>query len=656
LSERILFLSGRTHRIGEVHDGAAQLDHLPQERDRGITITAAATTCSWNDHTLNLIDTPGHVDFTVEVQRSLRVLDGAVAVFDAVAGVEPQSEMVWRQANERDVARVCFVNKMDRPGADFEACVMEIRERLGANALAVHIPYVREGVFVGIIDVVERCLLTWADRDNIASVTTSPVPESLLASVNEARATLVENVAADDDALFGAWSLEPDVGNSELHGALRRLTIAGRASVVLCGSALANVGVQQLLNAVVAYLPSPLDVQVVHGVSGAEVVSCPPDANMPLVALAFKVTHRKHGKSTWIRVYSGTLCEGARVLNVSTGAVERVTRLVRLHADGGENVSRATPGDVVAVVGLASAMTGHTICAESHPVLLETLEFPEPVIAISIEPASADDQDKLSTALHRLTDEDPTFHVRVDSETGETIIAGMGELHLEVIVDRLATDHGVHVHTGMPRVAYRETITKPVRGFAYRHVKQRGGPGQFAHLVIDLEPNGDVTPGALEFVDRSTGGAVPAAYANAAALGAKDATTSGPVKGFALVGCKLTLVDGATHPNDSSEHAFRAAGAAALREAATLACPVLLEPIMCVVASTPESHLGSVLGLLGSRRGIVVDVDDRQGEKRVTGKVPLAELFGFTGELRSVSQGRASAVMTLDGYQPVPSN
>jgi elongation factor G len=706
LSERILFVSGRTHRIGEVHDGAAQLDHLPQERDRGITITAAATTCSWNEHVLNLIDTPGHVDFTVEVQRSLRVLDGAVAVFDAVAGVEPQSEMVWRQANEHGVARLCFVNKMDRSGADFDSCVNEIRTVLGANPVVVQRPWFAERSFVGVVDLIERLVVTLADSSDINSVATNPVPETMRAEIERARAQLVEDVAAIDDALFIAWSENPNIDAQTLQNAIRRATIAGFATPVLCGSALANIGVQHLLDpggpllrwasnpaggalsdrqagsvhlldpggpllrcasnpaggalsdrqagsvhlldAVVAYLPNPgdanRDAKSVHG---------SPEADAPLVALAFKVTHRKHGKSTWIRVYSGTLHEGDRVLNSSTGKTERATRLIRLHADGGESVREATPGDIVSVIGLNSAMTGHTICDERHPVLLDSLEFPEPVIAMSIEPCSTDDQNKLSTALHRLTDEDPTFHVRVDSETGQTIIAGMGELHLEVLVDRLATDHGIRVQTGTPKVAYRETITRPVRGLVYRHSKQSGGPGQFAHLVIDLEPTRNVTPGALEFVDVTKGGVVPAAYAAATALGATDALANGPVKGFPLVGCKLTLTDGATHPKDSSEHAFRLAGAAALREAACAAEPVLLEPVMRVIATTPENHLGGVLGLVGSRRGVVVGVDDRHGNKQVNMLVPLAELFGFTGELRSVSQGRASATMTLDGYQPV---
>jgi elongation factor G len=661
LSERILFLSGRTHRIGEVHNGAAVLDHLPQERDRGITITAAATTCMWNEHTLNLIDTPGHVDFTVEVQRSLRVLDGAVAVFDAVAGVEPQSEMVWRQADEHHVARLCFINKMDRPGADFDACVEEIRTRLGANALAVQVPYFEDERFIGVIDLVDGQLLVWPDRDDIAKIIVHTIPESVVATAAKVRAELVEQAASDDEVLFTAWSTDEGVSAMDLRSALRRLVVSQRATLVFCGSALANIGIQPLVDAVVHYLPSPLDVPVVEAVKVGEPETkwaCQPSPESPMVALAFKVTHRRQGKATWVRVYSGTLETGARVLNASTGVVERVTKLTRLHADRGEDVVAAYPGDIVAVVGLASASTGQTICAQTNPVLLESLEFPEPVMAMSIEPCSNVDQDKLSVALHRLADEDPTFHVRVDAETGETIIAGMGELHLEVLVDRLDTDHGVKVQTGNPKVAYRETITQAVRGHIYRHIKQSGGPGQFAHVVVDLEPIealsvADYALGQLDFVDRTTGGAVPASFAAATSIGARNATMSGPVSGYPLVGCRLTLIDGATHPKDSSEQAFRAAGAAALREAALLASPVVLEPVMRVTVRTPESHLGSVLGVIGSRRGNVVAVDDHHHEKLVTALVPLAELFGSTGEFRSVSQGRASATMTLDRYQAI---
>jgi elongation factor G len=667
LSERILFLSGRTHRIGEVHNGATQLDHLPQERDRGITITAAATTCSWKEHTLNLIDTPGHVDFTVEVRRSLRVLDGAVAVFDGVAGVEPQSEMVWRQADDHRVARICFVNKMDRPGANFAACIEEIRSRLGANALALQIPCFENGRIVGVVDLVEMQLTFWPDRDNITNEVVTTIPDTQLHEATVAREQLIEAIALEDAALMALFTSD-GVSNDALRAAIRRCVIARSATVVLCGSALANVGMQPLLDAIVAYLPSPIDVEsvVARSVSDStNMVVCAPDVDGPLVALAFKVTHRRQGKATWIRVYSGTIETGARVLNASSGEIERVTKLTRLHADRGEDVAQALPGDIVAVVGLASATTGNTICTPMNPLVLDSLEFPEPVMAMSIEPVSNDDQDKLSVALHRLADEDPTFHVHVDSETGETIISGMGELHLEVLVDRLKTDHGVEVKTGHPKVAYRETITRAVRGHVYRHVKQSGGPGQFAHVVINLEPIDNQAPGELLFVDSTTGGAVPSAFASAAAVGATDALTNGPVARHPLVGCKLTLVDGSTHPKDSSEQAFRAAGAAALREAARLGSPVVLEPVMRVTVTTPESHLGGVLGSIGGRRGVVVALDDRRSdvsnavdashrEKQVTAMVPLAELFGFTSELRSVSQGRAIAAMTLDRYQPIP--
>ncbi len=653
LSERVLFLTGRTHRIGEVHDGAAQLDHLPQEQDRGITITAAATTCSWKGHTLNLIDTPGHVDFTVEVQRSLRVLDGAVAVFDAVAGVEPQTEMVWRQANEQHVARLCFINKMDRPGADFDACVAEINDRLHAHVLVVQLPIFDDQHFVGVIDLVDVHALYWPDAADITTVEAANVPDHLVDHAQVARARLVEDVASDDSELLAAWSVDQAVSADDLRAAIRRVVVTGRATAVLCGTALGNVGIQPLLDAIVAYLPSPLDVPTVAGRCVADnetLVACDATVDAPLVALAFKVTHRHGRKSTWIRVYSGTINVGSRVLNASTGSMERVMKLVRLHADGGEEVARASAGDIVAAIGLQSAVTGHTICDPSRPVLLDSLLFPEPVMAIAVEPSTRDDQNKLSVALRRLADEDPTFHVHVDSETGETIIAGMGELHLEVLVDRLRTDHGVTVRTGQPKVAYRETITQAVRGFVCRYIKQTGGPGQFAHVVIDLEPTGIQLPGELEFVNSVVGGAVGAAYVAATKAGVLDAITSGPVAGYPLVGCKVTLVDGSTHPNDSSEHAFRTAGAMALREAAARAKPVVLEPMMRVIASTPESHLGSVLAAIGARRGTIVGLDDHHGVKQVNALVPLAELFGFAGELRSVSQGRASATVTMDHY------
>ncbi len=643
ISERLLFLTGRIHRIGEVHHGDTALDHSDLERRRGITIGAAAVSVTWDDHQLNLIDTPGHVDFAVEVERSLRVLDGAVAVFDAVAGVEPQSESVWRQADRHNVPRLAFVNKMDRPGADLANVVDELRTVLGATPAMVQIPVFDDTTMVGVVDVISGTRWRWGSTDP-EDVTIDdlggPDDRALAHQLAAARVELVELLAERDEALFECWA-EGSAPLEEIRAALRRLTIAGEVVPVLCGSALAGVGMQPLLDAIVAYLPAPEDRPVLEG------------RDDTLTALAFKVGHGTGRKLTWVRLYTGELAAGDRVLNASTGTTERVSRLVRLDAGSTVDVDVLRAGDIGAVIGLGSTSTGHTLCAPESPVVLESMEFPEPVIAMAIEPRSNDDQARLSTALGRLTEEDPTFAVRVHPETGQTLIAGMGELHLQVLVQRLADDHRVEVITGAPEVAYRETITRAVEGVAYRLKKQTGGPGTFAEVRVDLSPTDDIRPGVLEFVDATTGGAVPKEYANAVAAGAREAMSNGPVQGYPLVGVKLTLVDGAVHPNDSSERAFHQAGALVLREAAALAAPVRLEPVMLVTIDSPDESVGAAVGLVGARRGQLRDVAESDGSTTtITARVPLAELFGFTDALRSVSQGRASASLTPDGYEP----
>lgn len=642
ISERILFLTGQIHRIGEVHDGQAELDHLPEEQARGITITAAAHTCAWNGHQLNLIDTPGHVDFTAEVERSLRVLDGAIAVFDAVAGVEPQSETVWRQADRHSVPRLVFINKMDRAGADLDACVAEIRERLGATPLRLQLPLFDDDALVGVVDVLTGNCWRWG-CGNPATFEQSPTPTTLAIKVAQMREHLVDQLAMRDEVLLESWaggSVEID----EVNAALRRLTISGDVVPVLCGSALAGIGMQPLLDAVVAYLPSPDD--AAH--DGAVDLD-----SEPLAALAFKVVHGQGGKLTWIRVYRGVLSKGDKVRNASTGANVRASRIVRLKAGKTEDVSSVTAGDIAAVFGLGDSVTGHTLCEPGMHVELESMVFPEPVMTVAIEPATAQDQEKLSVALNRMADEDPTFAVRTDDETGQTLIAGMGELHLQVTISRLLDNHGVAVRAGQPEVAYRETIAGPVVGVDHKLSKQTGGPGMFARVVVDVEPTESVNVGELDFIDATRGGVVPAEFAAAVADGCRDAMSNGP-RGFPLVGVKVTLMDGAIHSNDSSERSFRIAGGQALRLAAERAGSILLEPVMVVEAEAPQEHLGSVIGAINARRGQVSDLTERNGASICRAVVPLAELFGFTDALRSVSQGRASAAMTPAGYQPAP--
>ncbi len=662
VSERILLLTGRIHRTGEVHDGGATLDHTEIEQARGITITAAATTVRWDDHQLNLIDTPGHIDFGVEVERSLRVVDGAIAVIDAVAGVEPQSETVWRQADRYGVPRLVFVNKMDRPGADLDRCVAELGDVLGATPVLTQLPIVEDGGFVGVVDVIGGTRWQWADSDP-RSASWAVVSESGAAiAIDQARHALIEQLAERDEALLEAW-LSGAATLAEIRGALRRLTISGAVVPVLCGAALQGVGIQPLLDAVVAYLPSPDDRRSVvgrHPQDDREITRTIDDAQ-PLGALAFKVVHRvggsgahrgSGGKLTWVRVYSGVLRKGDKVLDVGSGRIERASRLVQLHAATTADVDELRAGDIGAVVGLRGTVTGNTLCDPDDPIAFEPMAFPEPTMTVAVEPRSSVDQDRLSAALARLTDEDPTFRVVTDSETGQTLLAGMGELHLEVLLSRLADDHGVAVTAGRPEVAYRETITGNVCGVTHKLKKQSGGPGTFAVVTVDIEPTGDITPGELVFVDATRGGAVPPEYASAVADGAEEALTVGPLGGHPLVGVKLTLTDGVTHSNDSSERAFRQAGAAVLAKAAAAAGPLRLEPMMSVVIQTPDDRLGPVMGLVSGRRGVMGELGESGGHTSVSARMPLSELFGFADALRSVSQGRASASMTADGYEP----
>lgn len=654
ISERILFLTGQIHRIGEVHDGQAELDHLPEEQARGITITAAAHTCEWDGYQLNLIDTPGHVDFTAEVERSLRVLDGAIAVFDAVAGVEPQSETVWRQANRHGVPRLVFINKMDRAGANLDAAIAEIRDRLDATPLQLQVPLLDGDDFVGVVDVLTGNCWRWRTNDPTDFEQTQ-TPNAMATEVAELREQLIDQIAERDEQLLDSWA-KGTASIDEINAALRRLTISSDVVPVLCGSALAGVGMQPLLDAVVSYLPSPDDISVDGLPPAAKTATRSDDAESePFAALAFKVVHGQGGKLTWIRVYRGTLEKGAKVHNASTGANVRASRIVRLMAGKTQDVTSVAAGDIAAVYGLGDSVTGHTLCDLNEQIEFESMDFPEPVMSIAIEPATAQDQDKLSVALRRMADEDPTFAVRTNEETGQTLIAGMGELHLQVTVNRLKDHHGVDVASGQPEVAYRETIAQPVMALSHNLKNQRGGQGMFAQLVVDVEPISSVTVGELDFINATTGGVVPAEYAKAVGEGARDAMSQGP-RGYPLVGVKVTLIDGGTHSNDSNDRAFRIAGAQALRLAAEHAGTTLLEPVMVIEAEAPEDHLGAVIGAINARRGEVTELTERNGTSICKAIVPLAELFGFTDALRSVSQGRASATMTPAGYKPAPNS
>jgi elongation factor G len=659
-TERILYYTGINYKIGEVHEGAATMDWMPQEQERGITITSAATKTSWRDHIINIIDTPGHVDFTVEVERSLRVLDGAVAVYDAVAGVEPQTEQVWRQADKYGVPRICFVNKMDRTGANFFRTVDMIRDRLNATPLVIQLPWGVEADFVGVIDLVQMKGLRWTSEDKGATYETVEIPAELADEAATWRATLLETLAENDEQVLEAYLGGEELSVDDLKAGIRRATIARALTPVLCGSAFKNKGVQPMLDAVVDYLPSPLDVPSIVGTAldGETEVLRHADQNEPFSALAFKIQTDQHlGKLTYIRVYSGRLDAGSPVLNSTRDRKERVGKIYQMHANKREERQGVGAGEIVAVNGLKQTTTGDTLSDSNKPVILESMTFPEPVIQVAIEPRTKADQEKLGTAIQKLAEEDPTFQVHNDEETGQTIIAGMGELHLEVLVDRMKREFKVEANIGKPQVAYRETVRKKVEKVEYTHKKQTGGSGQFARVVIDLEPLTDGADGATyEFVNKVTGGRVPKEYIPSVDQGAQEAMQYGILAGYPLVDLKVTLTDGAYHEVDSSEMAFKIAGSMAFKEAARKASPALLEPMMAVEVVTPEDYMGDVIGDLNSRRGMIQAMEERGGARVVRALVPLSEMFGYVGDLRSRTQGRASYTMVFDSYAEVPAN
>jgi len=658
-TERILYYTGRTHKMGEVHEGAAVMDWMEQEQERGITITSAATACEWKDHRINIIDTPGHVDFTVEVERSLRVLDGAIAVFDSVAGVEPQSETVWRQADKYGVPRIAFINKMDRVGADFEMSVRTIRERLGANPVPIQLPIGSEDNLRGVIDLVENKALVWKDDLGI-EFDVEDVPAEMADAVEEARHHLIEACADADDELMEMYLEETEIPVDRLREALRSATLDLALTPVLCGSAFKNKGVQPLLDGIIGLLPSPLEVKPVTGVEpvkGQEEgnpATRPADDDGPFAALAFKVmTDPFVGKLTYFRVYSGKLSAGSRVLNSATGRTERIGRLLMMHANSREEIEDCYAGDILAGVGLKQTSTGDTLCAPDAPIMLEQIEFPEPVIAVAIEPKTKADQEKLATALQRLAEEDPTFVVESDEETGQTVIRGMGELHLEVLVDRMLREFKVEASVGKPQVAYRETIRQEANKVQGKFVRQTGGSGQYGDVVINVAPN----PGeGFEFDSRIKGGAIPTEYIPSVEKGIVEALSSGVKAGYPMVDVKVELIDGSYHDVDSSEMAFKIAGSMAVQEAAKRAKPVLLEPVMQVEVVTPEEFLGDVIGDLSRRRGKVEGQERRGNALAVGATVPLSEMFGYVGDLRSATQGRASYTMQFARYEEVPAN
>jgi elongation factor G len=654
-TERILYYTGRTHKMGEVHEGAAVMDWMAQEQERGITITAAATTCVWRDFRVNIIDTPGHVDFTVEVERSLRVLDGAIAVFDAVAGVEPQSETVWRQADKYHVPRIAFINKMDRVGADFFAAVQSMVERLGARPVPVQLPLGREDHFRGVVDLVEMRTLEWLD-DLGARVDVGEIPAELREQAEEYHHQLIDAIAEHDEELLETYLLdEASVSPEMLRRALRAATLANAITPVLCGSAFKNKGVQPLLDAVIDYLPSPLDVPPVHGTDPRTQhdLSRRPSEDDPFAALAFKVMSDPYvGKLTYFRVYSGKVKAGDRVLNTSDGRTERIGRLLQMHANHREEREEVGAGEIVAAVGLKHTTTGDTLAVESAPILLEAIVFPEPVISVAIEPKTKADQDKLAGALQRLMEEDPTFRVRTDEETGQTLIAGMGELQLEIFVDRLVREFSVDANVGRPQVAYRETAGRKVTSVEGRFVRQTGGRGQYGHAVVNLEPT---APGeGYEFVDRIVGGKIPREYIPAVDLGIQEAMEAGTLAGYPVVDVRVELVEGSYHEVDSSEMAFKVAGSMAFKNAMQKSGPKLLEPVMAVEVVTPEEYLGDVMGDLNSRRGRVEGLEPRGNAQVVRARVPLATMFGYATDLRSTTQGRATFTMQFDRYEEVP--
>ena len=663
-TERILYYTGVNYKIGEVHEGAATMDWMEQEQERGITITSAATTVHWAvddvDHTINIIDTPGHVDFTVEVERNLRVLDGAVAVFDGVAGVEPQSETVWRQADRYNVPRMCFVNKLDRVGAEFHRCVDMIVDRLHATPLVLQIPIGAEADFKGVIDLVRMKALVWsAEAAKGEMYDVLDIPDTHSDAAREWHDKLVETLAEADDEIMELYleGHEPTV--EQLIPAIRRATIAGTLTPVTCGTAFKNKGVQPLLDAIVNYLPSPLDVESIKGHDYRDeekVIERRPSEDEPFAALAFKIMSDPHlGKLTFIRVYSGVLEAGTSVLNSVKDRKERIGKIYRMHANKREEIERVGAGDIVAVMGLKQTTTGETLADDKHPVILESMNFPAPVINVAIEPRTKVDQQKLGTAIQRLAEEDPSFQVRTDDETGQTIISGMGELHLEVLVDRMKREFKVEANVGRPQVAYRETIRRKVEKVEYTHKKQTGGSGQFGRVIIDIEPLGGGSDG-YEFENKVTGGRIPREYIPSVDAGCQEAAEFGVLAGYPLVGVKVTLQDGAYHDVDSSELAFKIAGSMAFKEAARKADPALLEPMMAVEVTTPEDYMGDVIGDLNGRRGQIQEMGERHGVKVIKSIVPLSEMFGYVGDLRSKTQGRAVFTMQFDSYAEVPGN
>ncbi|EUA14729.1 translation elongation factor G [Mycobacterium kansasii 732] len=658
-TERILYYTGINYKIGEVHDGAATMDWMEQEQERGITITSAATTTFWKDNQLNIIDTPGHVDFTVEVERNLRVLDGAVAVFDGKEGVEPQSEQVWRQADKYDVPRICFVNKMDKIGADFYFSVRTMEERLGANAVPIQLPIGSEADFEGVVDLVEMNAKVWRGETKLGETyDTIEIPADLREKAEEYRTKLIETVAETDEELLEKYLGGEELTVAEIKAGIRKLTIASEIYPVLCGSAFKNKGVQPMLDAVVDYLPSPLDVPpaIGHppGKEDEEVVRNA-TTDEPFAALAFKIaTHPFFGKLTYIRVYSGTVESGSQVINATKGKKERLGKLFQMHSNKENPVERASAGHIYAVIGLKDTTTGDTLADPNNQIVLESMTFPDPVIEVAIEPKTKSDQEKLSLSIQKLAEEDPTFKVHLDQETGQTVIGGMGELHLDILVDRMRREFKVEANVGKPQVAYKETIRRVVDTVEYTHKKQTGGSGQFAKVIIKLEPFTGEDGATYEFENKVTGGRIPREYIPSVDAGAQDAMQYGVLAGYPLVNLKVTLLDGAFHEVDSSEMAFKIAGSQALKKAAAQAQPVILEPIMAVEVTTPETYMGDVIGDLNSRRGQIQAMEERGGSRVVKAHVPLSEMFGYVGDLRSKTQGRANYSMVFDSYAEVP--
>ena len=664
-TERILFYTGINHKIGETHDGASTMDWMAQEQERGITITSAATTCFWKDNQINIIDTPGHVDFTVEVERSLRVLDGAVAVFDGKEGVEPQSETVWRQADKYDVPRICFVNKMDKMGADFYFTVQTIIDRLGARPLVIQLPIGAESDFLGVVDLLEMKAYVWpgdakGDVTMGSSYEVQDIPADLVEKAEQYRAELVEAVAESSEELMEKYLEEGELTIPEIKAGIRQLVISGEAFPVLCGSAFKNRGVQPMLDAVIEYLPSPLDVPDVVGSNPSneeEKLTRKASAEEPFAALAFKVAaHPFYGQLTYTRVYSGTAAQGQQVLNSTKGKKERIGKLFQMHSNKENPVEEITAGHIYAAIGLKDTTTGDTLCDPAHPIVLESMTFPDPVIFVAIEPKTKGDQEKMSTAIQKLSAEDPTFTVSLNEETGQTEIGGMGELHLDIIVDRMKREFKVEANVGKPQVAYRETIKKAVEKVDYTHKKQTGGSGQFAKVQVSFEPLPLDGEELYEFEDKVTGGRVPREYIPSVDAGIQDAMKFGVLAGYPMVGVKATLIDGAYHDVDSSEMAFKIAGSMVFKEGAKRANPVLLEPLMDVEVRTPEEYMGDVIGDLNSRRGQVRSMEDASGVKIIKAIVPLTEMFGYIGDLRGKTQGRAVFSMAFDSYGEVPKN